>query len=137
MTRLDQKDKKLIEVAAKTAKRFSKIKWKGERLSGIGAALRTKNNKIYSAANIYHPESPSGICAECIVIAKAYNEKNMGIDTIVAYFYWDEKNQRVISPCGKCREFIRLFGNPWIIINVKNKLKKVRLNKILPFADNW
>ncbi|NIM47082.1 MAG: cytidine deaminase [Candidatus Aenigmarchaeota archaeon] len=135
---LTTKDKKLIEEAKKVAKRFSKTKWKGQVISSVGAALKTKDGKIYSGPNIHHPDSGScSICAEYISIAKAYSDGHKKIDTIVAYWYDNNNEQGVVNPCGKCREFMRLFGNPWIIINVNGKLKKVRLKEIHPFSDNW
>jgi len=135
MKKITQKDMELIEEAKKVAKKFCSVKWKEEQISTVGAALRTKDGKIYSGPNIFHPESgPSSICAEYTALAKAYSEGYKEIDTIVAYGYRSEKEQKIMAPCGKCRAFIRLFGNPWVIINAKEKF---RLKEILPFCDNW
>ncbi|MBI2653692.1 cytidine deaminase [Candidatus Woesearchaeota archaeon] len=138
MKQLTKKDKMLVEEAKKVAKKFSSVKWKGENISSVGAALITKNGKVYSGPNIDHKQSaPSSICAEYTALAKAYSEGHREIDTIVAYFYQSKRVQKILAPCGKCREFMRLFGNPWIIINANGKSKKVKLKEIHPFADNW
>ena len=137
MKNLNEQDKKLIEEAKHIAQEFSKETWKDENITSVGAALRTEGGVIYSGPNIFHPySSPSSICAEYTAIAKAYSEGHRDIETIVAYFYGGETNQGVLSPCGKCREFMRLFGNPWIIIQIKGGVKKLRLSELLPWADS-
>jgi len=135
MRKLSEKDKELIKEAKKVARKFSKVKWEGQRLSTVGAALRTKDGKIYSGPDICHPQSgSSSICAEFTALSKAYSEGHTEIDSIVAYCYVNEKVKKILSPCGICREFLRLFGNPWIILDTK---KKAKLNEIHLFSDNW
>jgi len=131
-------DKKLVNEARRVAKRFSLVKWKGQSLSCVGAALRTKSGKIYSGPNIEHPDSgPSSICAEYSALAKAFSEGHKEVALIVAYYYGGKGNHRVLSPCGRCREFLRLFGNPEVIINISGDLKKIRLDVLHPFSKNW
>ena len=135
---LTKEDKELVEEAKKVAKKFSEIKWEGNVRSTVGAALRTKDGNVYSAPNIVHLDSAScSVCAEYSAILKAYSEGHREIDTIIAYWHGDEDKQKLLYPCGKCREFMHLFGNPWVVINTDDGPRKVKLDELLPFAANW
>jgi len=144
MKNISKKDRELIKEAKRVAKKFSRETWfsktthKKRKISTVGAALRTKKGTVYSGPNIYHPySSPSSICAEYTVIAKAYSEGYRDIDTIVACWYKEKTNGDILPPCGQCRELLRLFGNPWIIIQTKNGPKKEKLSKLLPYEDDF
>jgi len=131
MVKLTVQDKELIAIAKKTAKRFTKNKWKGDKISTVGAALRTTDGSVFTGPNIFHPySSPASMCAEYNVIAQAYAKGYKKFDIIVAYHYRSAKEKGFYPPCGNCREFLRLFGNPWVILS---NTKKERLNKLLPF----
>ena len=50
-----------------------------------------------------------------------------------------EDGYHVLPPCGKCREFAKGFGNPYVILLLgkqANLLKKVRLSYLLPHDWN-
>ncbi len=144
MKNITKKDQKLIEEAKRVAKKFSKEIWfskithKKRKISTVGAALRTKKGIVYSGPNIYHPySSSSSICAEYTVIAKTYSEGHRDIDTIVACWYKGKPNRDILPPCGQCRELLRLFGDPWIIIQTESGVKKEKLSKLLPYGDDF
>jgi cytidine deaminase len=52
------------------------------------------------------------------------------IDTIVAFAY--KQGGHVLPPCGKCRQFISEFGNPYVIVQVGGQLKKAKLSELYP-----
>lgn len=138
MRDINKKDEELIDEAKKTAIKFAKemyfsdIKDENRRITTVGAALRTKSGDIFTGPNIFHPcANPCSIDAEYTAIAKAYSEGYREIESITAYWYKDNNNQKILMPCGQCREFMKLFGNPWIIFQSKNKMVKERLNKLL------
>lgn len=134
MRPLDQEDMELVETACEVAKRFSSVRWNGKRLSGVGSALRTKDGEVFSGPNIDHPESaPCSICAEYTALAKAYSEGHTKVDTIVACWH-KNGDDGIIPPCGRCKEFMRLFGNPWVIIKTDDGPRKARLDEIHPYA---
>lgn len=139
MKNIDKKDKELIEEARHTAIKFSKethfshITGEKRKMTTVGAALRTKEGKIFTGPNIFHPcANPASLDAEYVVAAKAYSEGYKEFDTIVAYWHKDGK-QKMIMPCGQCREFLKLFGDPWIIFPTKNGIKKEKVSKLLPY----
>lgn len=140
MKKLDKKDYELIEEAKRVAVKFSKetyfshISKSTRQLSTVGAALRTKSGDIFSGPNIYHScSNPASIDAEYVAIAKAYSEGHRDFDTIVAYWHKDKNNQKVLAPCGQCRELLKLFGDIWVILPTKAGLQKEKLSKILPY----
>lgn len=114
MQGLTKDDLLLVEEAKKIAREFSKEVWRHQPLSSIGAAARMKNGEILSAPNLSHPDSgPCSLCAEQVLLGKAYSQKNRDLDTSVAYLHSAEEGESgVVSPCGPCREFLRLFENP-------------------------
>lgn len=140
MRKLSNKDRKLIAEAKRVAKAFFKEKWfcnetqNLKNISTVGAALILKDGKIFSGPNIYHSySSGASICAEYTAVAKAYSEGHREIDTIVAYRYKNKNKQSILPPCGQCRELLRLFGNPWVIIEKQNKITKEKLSNLLPY----
>lgn len=139
MEEIDKKDEELVIEAKRVAIKFSKemyfsdIKNENRRITTVAAALRTENGNIFSGPNIFHPcANPCSMDAEYTAIAKAYSEGNRNIDSIVAYWYKDEDNQKILMPCGQCRELMKLFGNPWIIFESGGNIKKEKLNNLLP-----
>lgn len=134
---LTAEDLKLIELAKQTAVDFADQTWESDQLSSVGSAVKTKSGQIYTGANIRCPHSaPASICAEYTALAQAYAKKDREVETMVSYHFRPE-SQQVASPCGQCREFIRLFGNPWIIVQTKEGLKKILLSDLNPYAENW
>jgi len=38
----------------------------------------------------------------------------------------------VLPPCGKCRQLLREFGNPYVILKLHSRYLKVRLAELYP-----
>jgi len=107
------------------------IEKRKSKRSSVAAALRTKNNRIFSGVNIeIECSAPCSICAEYAAIGTMVSEGEEQIETIVAFAY--KNGGRVLPPCGKCRQFISEFGDPDVIVQVDRKLKKVRLSELYP-----
>jgi len=123
---LTNQDLELVEIAKDLImKRRSKI-------SSVAAVLKTKNHKIFSGVNIeIECSAPCSICAEYGAIGAMVTEGEKEIDTIVAVNLW-EKGYSVLPPCGKCRQLISEFGNPYVIVDVEGGRKKVRLGDLYP-----
>ncbi len=126
-------DEQLIEVAKDTILKYYK--------SGkhhIGAALRTKSGKIFTAVHLEANVGRVAVCAEAIVIGKAISEGEDKFDTIVAVRHPnpDEQSQeiRVVSPCGICRELISDYGaDTKVIFSDNNEVKKCVVLDLLPY----
>lgn len=122
---LEKPDLELVEKAKDLiAKR--KSKW-----SSVASVLRTRSGRIFEGVNIeIECSAPCSICAEYAAIGTMVTEGEHKIETIVACSY--KNGGYVLPPCGKCRQFISEFGNPHVIVQVGQKLKKVKLSELYP-----
>jgi len=98
----------------------------------VGAALLTKDNKIYTGCNIESSSYSLTICAERTAIFKAISEGERKFTAIAVAGDTDD----YISPCGACRQVISdLCGNiDVVMVNSKNEYKVEKISSLLPFA---
>jgi len=127
--KLNQKDRVLIEEVKQIVKVLKK---RGKTFhSSVGCALISDDGRIHTGVNMQSQvSSPTSLDAEQVAIANAYMDGMKKIDTLVAVHLRKWGDYKIIYPCGECREFIRMFGNPWIIVSYK---KKLRLDNLLPY----
>jgi cytidine deaminase len=122
---LTEQDLELVENARDL------IRKRKSKRSTVGAALRTKNNRIFCGINIeIECSAPCSICAEYAAIGTMVSEGEEEINTVVAVS--SNREYSVLPPCGKCRQFISEFGNPYVIVEVDSKLKKTKLSELYP-----
>lgn len=123
---LTEEDKNLILAARKIiTERYRKD---NVISSQVGSALRTRNEKRYLGVNIESRSSaPTSICAEMAAIAQMVTDGEREIATIVSVGGWG--NKEIIACCGACRQIISQFGDPFVIISNKEKIK---LSELLP-----
>ena len=75
----------------------------------VSAALVTKQGNVYTGLHVGTTQPSVATCAENITIGMALTaEKDMEIDMIVAV---RDKDGYIISPCGKCREYIADYSH--------------------------
>ena len=96
----------------------------------VGAALLTKNGKIYTGCNIENAGYTSSVCAERTAIFKAVSE---GEKEFVAIAVATSNGG---APCGVCRQVMREFApNLTIIIgNTQGDYKVLTLSDLLPYS---
>ena len=98
----------------------------------VGAAIRCKNGKIYSGVNIY---SSLGACAEFIAIGTAISAGERDFECIVAVR--GENGEEILPPCGNCRQMLLKYAQECdVIVNTTDKLQKIKVFELLPFAYN-
>ena len=99
----------------------------------VCASLLSKAGKVYTALNTGTYQPSISTCAEIIAIGMGHTaEKNFEIDTIVAV---RDVPSYLISPCGKCREYIADYGpHAKIIVPFSNKKgwKLMKISELLP-----
>jgi len=97
----------------------------------VGAALLTKDNKVYQAGNIETSSYSLTICAERTAIFKAISEDEREFKAIAIA----SDDPDFCPPCGACRQVMSdLCGNiDVIMINHKDELKQLKLSELLPF----
>lgn len=125
---LNDMDRKPIEMALETLKmNFDD----GVYNHTVGCAVLCKNGNIYKGVNC---DGIHGSCAEYITIGTAISSGEREFDTIVAVH--DKHLNRVIPPCGNCRQMMYEYcPDIKVIVNDENgKLIKVKARYLLPFA---
>ena len=97
----------------------------------VGAALLTKDNKVYQAGNIETSSYSLTICGERTALFKAISEGEREFKAIAIA----SDDPGFCPPCGACRQVMNdLCGNIDIImINHKNELKQMKLSELFPF----
>jgi len=100
-----------------------------ERTS-VAAALKTKDQRVFQGVNIeVSGSAPSSFCAEYAAVGAMVSEGASEIQTIVAV---NGKKNAVLPPCGNCRQLLREFGNPYVILDLRGRHVKVRLAELYP-----
>jgi cytidine deaminase len=68
----------------------------------VGAALRTRDGRVFEGVNVENAAYPLGICAEKSALAKAVSEgvQPGDVDALAVN----------ASPCGGCRQWFHQFG---------------------------
>ena len=124
MNDLCEKDLQLIEAARSIIALRSK-----PEAHEVGAALRTRSGKVFSAVNVKANVGRVSICAEAVAIGMAASAGDTDIEGIVAV---DQKG-RVISPCGMCREMISDYSpQAEVIVSADDGLEIFQIADLLP-----
>lgn len=129
---INEKDKELIFEAKKIIENLYETD-----KHHIGCAIRTKTGKIITAVHVEAYIGRITVCAEAIALGKAISQGEKEFDTIVAvrHPYEDEVNReiRVVTPCGMCRELISDYCPEIdVIIPYKNDTVKCKISELIP-----
>lgn len=95
----------------------------------VGAALVTKEGKIYTGCNIENASYGLCNCAERTAIFKAVSEGERDF----SYLVITGETDGPISPCGACRQVIAEFCDPKmpvLLTNVKGDEKEVTVEPL-------
>ena len=86
----------------------------------VAAALLTYNGNLYTGLNLGTTQPSISMCAETSAIAQAVMaEPDMKIKLIAVA---RDKEAYLVSPCGRCREFIADYGdeNTLVVVPADN-----------------
>jgi cytidine deaminase len=74
----------------------------------VGAAVQGESGAIYAGCNVENAAYPVGTCAEESAIAAmvAAGERRIAAVLVIG------EGQKLVAPCGACRQRIREFGAP-------------------------
>ena len=126
MTAVGPADEDLIKVAALQRQRahapYSKYK--------VGAAIRTKRNKIHAGANVENASYGLTVCAERTAVFAAINAGDTTFDAIAIVI----DDDRLPSPCGACRQVLVEFSPDMrVVLATTGGLRKTTtLGELLP-----
>ena len=122
-------DEDLIRVASLARARayapYSKYK--------VGAAIRTKRNKIHSGANVENVSYGLTVCAErCAAFAAVASGETKDWDAIAIVI----EDDKLPSPCGACRQVLAEFSPELrVVLATAGGLRRVTtLAELLPDA---
>mgnify|MGYP001012653947 FL=1 len=120
--------KDLVELAIK-AKENAYVPYSNFR---VGAALLTKNGKVYTGCNIENASYGATNCAERTAIFKAVSEGEREFEAIAINADTDD----MTFPCGICRQAIIEFSRDikLYISNKNGEYKEYSIGELLPGA---
>ncbi len=105
----------------------------------VGAALLTKDNKVYSGCNIENASYSPTNCAERTAFFKAISESERDFAAIAIVGGKDKNFTDYCTPCGVCRQVMAEFcSKDFKIILGKNddEYKTFTLGDLLPESFN-
>src|SRR4030043_1420798 len=124
MAKLNEQDLQLIASAASLITQRAR-----HDAHEVGAALRTRSGKIFSAVNVKANVGRVSVCAEAVAIGMAAATGDTDIEMIVAV----DLKGRVISPCGMCREMISDYApQAGVIVSGDDGLGIFQIADLLP-----
>ncbi len=104
----------------------------------VGAALLTKNGKIYQGCNIENAGYTPTICAERTAFFKAVYEGERDFEAIAVVGSPEGPCTGYASPCGVCRQVMMEFCNPKefrvIVAKSTDEYKEFTLEELLPMG---
>ena len=104
----------------------------------VGAALLTKQGKVYKGCNIENAAYTPSNCAERTALFKAVAEGVTEFtDIAVVGSRRGEVNEQITSPCGVCRQALFEFGGPELnVIMAKTPEDFIErsMDELLPFG---
>lgn len=101
----------------------------------VGAVLRGANGKLYAGCNVENVAYPQSQCAEATAIGAMIMD---GEREIVEALVMGE-GDRLITPCGGCRQRLREFAGDAVEIHLCDKSgvkETVTLGELLPHSFN-
>ena len=122
---------KLIELAREARK----LSYSPYSRFAVGAALLTKDGKVFVGANVENSSYPLCMCAERNALYNAMMNGYKKEDFVALALSAD--TDEPCSPCGACRQVIsELFPKdaPIYMTNLKGDFKETNAEELLPFA---
>lgn len=103
----------------------------------VGAALLTKDGKLYTGCNIENVAFGPSICAERVAFFKAISEGKKSFSKIAVVGGKNGIISSATPPCGICRQVMREFCSDdfeILIVRENNEYDKVLLKDLLPLS---
>lgn len=102
----------------------------------VGAALLTKNGKVFTGCNVENAAFTPTNCAERTAIFKAVSEGERDFEAIAIVGGRENEEGGFCAPCGVCRQVIAEFCDKdfKIILGNEEKFDIYTLDALLPFS---
>lgn len=127
-------DRELIDLAIEARKNaytpYSDFK--------VGAALLSKEGKVYKGCNIENAAYTPTNCAERTAFFKAVSEGATDFEAIAIVGGYDKDRLKFCPPCGVCRQVMMEFCESdkfrILLLDEDEEIKSYLLKDILPFG---
>lgn len=99
----------------------------------VGAALRGASGAVYAGCNVENAAYPQGCCAE----ASAISALVMGGETRIVEAAVAGGGDKLVTPCGGCRQRLREFAGDDALIHIcgpEGLRRSVTLGELLPLS---
>ena len=133
-TRSEDRDRQLIDAARSVLARRYRPRW-----HSIGAAVRGRSGRIYTAVNLAaRYVGQVDVCAEAVALGMAIAAGEKGLDTIVAVQRGNRGSRsprgRIVPPCGVCRERLNDYAPKMTVLlaGPKGILVRRKAEDLLP-----
>lgn len=104
----------------------------------VGAALLTRNGKVYTGCNIENAGYTATNCAERTALFKAVSEGVTRFSAIaIVGSLQGKRNELPTGPCGVCRQALFEFGGPDLIVLMaksEDDYIETTLGALLPYG---
>ena len=131
-------DKELIEKLIDTAIGQMSMAYTPYSHFDVGAALLTKDRKIYTGCNIENAGYTPSNCAERTAFFKAVSEGVLEFDAICVVGGMNKELKEYAAPCGVCRQVMMEFCDPEkfqiILATSKEQYEIFTLKELLPLG---
>ena len=103
----------------------------------VGAALLTKDGKVYTGANIENASFTPTVCAERVALFTALHagEREFAAIAVVGGPA-DRSAEKLFTPCGVCRQVLSEFCKPdmRVLIGAENETLTTTLGELMPLG---
>ena len=98
----------------------------------VGAALRTKDGKVFTGCNVESASYGLTVCGERVAIWKALSEGERDFTELVIV----ADTEQLTPPCGTCRQIIWEFAKhaKITLANLRGETQEVDIRELLPRA---
>lgn len=96
----------------------------------VGAAIRTRDGRIFTGCNVENASFGLTLCAERTAIFKAISEGTREFTQVVIV----TDAAKLTPPCGACRQVLWEFAPDAevILANVRGRTKRMKMSALLP-----
>ncbi|WUV28842.1 cytidine deaminase [Kribbella sp. NBC_01484] len=94
----------------------------------VGAAALVDDGRVVAGCNVENASYGLTLCAECGLVSELYRT---GGGRLVAFTCVDH-NEKLLTPCGRCRQLLHENGGPELLIETATGSKPLR--ELLPDA---
>jgi cytidine deaminase len=102
----------------------------------VGAALLTKDGKVYTGCNIENAAFSPTNCAERTALFKAVSEGEREFTAIAIVGGKGDTLNEICAPCGVCRQTLMEFCDYTlrVILGTPENIRRYTLGELLPFS---